>query len=109
MTPLAANDSHHGRRQPACGVLATADGRTILFCTACTKNRAAWLTDGKVAKSLGIGPGKWQRCLCHHRIRTEEQYAEKREYLRQNPVRAGLVSPPDEWPWQGEIEPIEWR
>ncbi len=39
--------------------------------------------------------------------RHSESYAEKWEYLRQNPVRAGLVKDPDEWPWQGEIVRLE--
>jgi hypothetical protein len=26
-----------------------------------------------------------------------------------NPVRAGLVSRPEEWPYQGELNVLEWR
>ena len=26
--------------------------------------------------------------------------------LKENPARAGLVDRSDEWPWQGEIEPL---
>jgi hypothetical protein len=42
-----------------------------------------------------------------HLIRHSESYAEKWEYVRQNPVRARLVKDPDEWPWQGEIVRLE--
>ena len=45
----------------------------------------------------------WQHGFFDHLIRHSESYAEKWEYVRQNPVRAGLVKHPDEWPWQGEI------
>ena len=42
------------------------------------------------------------------RIRTAKQYAEKWEYVRENPVRAGLVQHPDDWPYQGEIFDLQW-
>jgi hypothetical protein len=42
-----------------------------------------------------------------HLIRSSESYAEKWEYVRENPVRAGLVTSADDWPWQGEIEYLE--
>ena len=61
-----------------------------------------------LAKRLGHGPGRWQRGAFHHRIRSAEQYVEKREYLRQNPVRAGLAAQPEDWPWQGELAAISW-
>lgn len=37
----------------------------------------------------------------HHRLRNDESYTEKWEYVRQNPVRAGLVKESDDWPYQG--------
>jgi putative transposase len=32
--------------------------------------------------------------------RSDESLSDKWEYLRQNPVRAGLVADPDDWPYQ---------
>jgi REP element-mobilizing transposase RayT len=49
----------------------------------------------------------WQQGFFDHLIRHSESYAEKWEYVRQNPVRAGLVAAPDEWSWQGEIVRLE--
>ncbi|MBY0231331.1 MAG: hypothetical protein K2W96_18770 [Gemmataceae bacterium] len=43
------------------------------------------------------------------RIRSEGHYEEKWEYVRQNPVRAGLVANEDEWPYQGELFELPWR
>ena len=40
----------------------------------------------------------WQRDFFEHRLRRDEHIEVKREYLRQNPVRAGLVEAADEWP-----------
>ena len=49
----------------------------------------------------------WQNGFFDHLIRHSESYAEKWEYVCQNPVRAGLVKNYQEWPWQGEIERVE--
>jgi hypothetical protein len=45
--------------------------------------------------------------IFHHLIRHGESYSEKWQYVRQNPVRAGLVDDPDEWPWQSEVARLE--
>jgi putative transposase len=44
----------------------------------------------------------------HHRLRRDESYSEKWDYVRMNPVRAGLVSDPDEWPYQGVLNELPW-
>jgi hypothetical protein len=36
-------------------------------------------------------------------LRSEESYAQKWNYVRDNPVRAGLVEKTDDWPHAGEI------
>ena len=35
------------------------------------------------------------------------RYASKWEYVRSNPVRAGFVGEPDDWPFMGRIYPLE--
>jgi putative transposase len=42
----------------------------------------------------------WQRDFFDHRLRSWESGAEKANYIRMNPVRAGLVSKPEDWPFQ---------
>jgi putative transposase len=42
-----------------------------------------------------------------HILRGEESYAEKWSYVRENPVRAGLVKEWGEWPFVGEIFDLE--
>jgi len=49
----------------------------------------------------------WQPGFFDHVMRSRESYAQKWEYVRMNPVRAGLVDAADKWPFQGEIERIE--
>jgi len=40
-------------------------------------------------------------------IHNTESYAQKWDYIRENPIRAGLVSTTEDWPFQGEIVEIE--
>jgi len=61
----------------------------------------------RLSTALPHATPHWQAGFFDHVIRHSESYAEKWEYVRQNPVRAGLVSNPDEWPWQGEIMRVE--
>jgi len=42
------------------------------------------------------------------RMRSESQYEEKWEYVRQNPVRAGLVEDVNDWPYQGTVHDLVW-
>jgi putative transposase len=52
--------------------------------------------------------GKFQRGGFHHRLRDEESYHEKWLYVQENPVRAGLVLIPEDWPYQGRVHEIHW-
>ena len=42
---------------------------------------------------------RWQRDFFDHRLRGEESARAKEEYIRQNPVRAGLAETPEDWPY----------
>jgi len=59
-----------------------------------------------LSKSLiesGIDKPHWQEGFFDHVLRSSDSYSEKWHYVRQNPVRAGLVYDPEDWPYQGEI------
>jgi REP element-mobilizing transposase RayT len=43
---------------------------------------------------------KWQEGCFDRLLRSDESLSDKWEYLRQNPVRAGLVASPEDWPYQ---------
>ena len=43
---------------------------------------------------------RWQRDFFDHRVRGWESAQEKAKYIRMNPVRAGLVANPEDWPYQ---------
>jgi hypothetical protein len=42
----------------------------------------------------------WQEGCFDRLLRSDESLSDKWEYIRPNPVRTGLVSDPDEWPYQ---------
>ena len=46
---------------------------------------------------------RWQDGFHDHKFRTPESETRKWEYVCLNPVRAGLVKRPEEWPFGGEI------
>jgi putative transposase len=50
----------------------------------------------------------WQPDCWDTQIRNGEHYHEKWEYVRQNPVRKGLVDKPERWHWQGELNVVKW-
>jgi REP element-mobilizing transposase RayT len=45
----------------------------------------------------------WQRRFFDHVLRSEESYAQKWNYVLDNPVRAGFVKNADDWPYAGQI------
>jgi REP element-mobilizing transposase RayT len=49
-----------------------------------------------IAKRCGV---TWPDGFFDHRLRTDESFDEKVHYIRQNPVRAGLVEQASSWPW----------
>ncbi|HEV2418731.1 MAG TPA: transposase [Terriglobia bacterium] len=48
----------------------------------------------------------WQKGFFDHVLRSEESYKQKWEYVRENPVRAGLVERAADWPYQGEVHSL---
>ena len=40
-------------------------------------------------------------------LRNDESMSQKWNYIRENAVRAGLVERAEDWPYQGEIVPID--
>src|SRR5437868_7706737 len=61
---------------------------------------AKWINGLKRSISLAVGATKkrplWQPGFFDHVLRNEESYGQKWEYVRENPVRAGLVEQADQ-------------
>ena len=60
-----------------------------------------------LSKAIRSESPHWQKGFFDHLIRHSESYSEKWQYVEQNPVRAGLVTESEDWPWQGEIVRLE--
>ena len=75
---------------------------------------SAWIgslkkTVSKVLRGRGEAPPHWQKGFFDHVMRGSESYSQKWDYVRANPVRAGLVARPENWPHAGEIHELEYR
>ena len=54
-------------------------------------------------------PRLWQSGCWDTQMRTGSQYPETWEYVRNNPVRKGIVDNADNWPYQGRMNVLEWH
>ncbi len=77
-------------------------------------NLSAWGKSFKnsISKTLrqnGIASPHWEKTFFDHLLRSAESYRQKWHYVRDNPVRAGLVSRWEDWPFRGEVFPLEYR
>ena len=48
----------------------------------------------------------WQRNFFDHRIRRDESLREKEDYIRENPIRAGLIKSGQTWPYVLALEDL---
>ena len=93
-----------------------AHGRVALVATGNGADAALPPTDDAAATSAALPnvplsrpPPLFQRDCWDRQLRTGESYAQKWEYVRNNPVRKGLVAHADEWPYQGQVNVLEWH
>jgi len=63
----------------------------------------------KVFRGKDISSPHWQKGFFDHMLRSKDSYSAKWEYVRENPVRAGLVKYWSEWPFVGEIFDLEFK
>jgi len=69
---------------------------------------STWVSGLKRAMSVAVAKQRlWQPGFFDHVLRSTESYAEKWNYVRENPVRAGLVDDAANWRYQGEIAVID--
>jgi putative transposase len=70
-------------------------------------------TIGFLKKSLtrtlsesGHASPHWQPGFFDHLLRSANSYSEKWDYVQKNPLRAGLIEDPADWPYAGEINTL---
>jgi putative transposase len=93
----------------------------VCFGSGCTIALSEWIKGMKRQLSSALAessvrpteiPGQllsslWQPGFHDHLLRSSESYASKWNYVRENPVRAGLVEIAETWPYAGEIATID--
>jgi putative transposase len=53
----------------------------------------------RLKRELGYSGEVWQRGFSDHRVNDSRSFDNHRRYIALNPVRAGIVSAPEEFPW----------
>jgi REP element-mobilizing transposase RayT len=51
----------------------------------------------------------WQPDFWDRQLRSADSYGDKWDYVRLNPVRHSLVARAESWPYQGELNVLEWH
>lgn len=64
------------------------------------------LSSRMISRDLAAEKPVWQEDYFDRFLRTADTYTDKWHYVQQNPVRAGLVTNPADWPYQGCIVPL---
>ena len=57
-----------------------------------------------IGRDLGFRGRFWERSFFDHLLRSAESRSEKWAYVRENPVRAGLVAKAEDWPYAGAVD-----
>jgi len=61
----------------------------------------------RVKKDLGSKLEIWEKGYAEHRVKDATDYERHAEYIRENPVRAGLVERASDYPYSSECRPSE--
>ncbi len=63
-------------------------------------------TSKRILRETKVDSPVWQAEFFDRVLRSDESYSQKREYIWNNPVRAGLVTEYSDWPWVGELNEL---
>jgi putative transposase len=90
----------------SCLIMSTSFVRAELGAKALPTFMQRWKewTSKRMTRELKLSGTVWQEEFFDHVLRSRESYNQKWHYVKENPVRAGLVEQSDDWPWQGEVE-----
>lgn len=63
-------------------------------------------TLSKFWRLSGVSAPHWQKGFFDHVMRSADSYSEKWDYAAANPVRGGLSSSAESWPYQGTVHDL---
>ena len=122
-SPVLANDTLHQTLKDAwadgtrwlVGRYVILPDHIHLFCSPsrdCSTPLERWVGFWKnnVARKIKpqINTLLWQREFWDRQLRSGENYNQKWDYVRNNPVRHGYCAKAEDWPYQGEIHDLRW-
>jgi putative transposase len=58
-------------------------------------------------RAIQLPRNGWQPGFFDHILRSDESSSQKWEYVKENPVRANLVTRSEDWPFQGDISLVD--
>ena len=61
----------------------------------------------RAGKEFSMKAEIWQTSFHDRRVRDAEEYAQFRRYIHDNPVKAGLASTPEQWPYSSASDKFE--
>jgi putative transposase len=61
----------------------------------------------RAKRELDFAFSVWQESFTNHRIRDAEDYVRHRDYVHQNPVKAGFVKVPSQYPYSSASSDLE--
>ena len=73
-----------------------------------TLNRWMNFWKGRFTRESTSPGWEWQSLHWDHRLRSDESYEAKWQYVVDNPVGAGLAANSGDWEWQGEVKSLVW-
>jgi hypothetical protein len=99
----------------ACGTLRI-DARLFVSPTDTSVSLENWIKfwksqftrKAKKVRNFRLPAHPWQTDHWDTRLRNWRSYESKWEYVRNNPVRHGLVERAEDWPYQGEMHNLRW-
>jgi len=67
-----------------------------------------WVTFWKSRLARNLGKNIWQEGFWDRTLRSADNYDQKWSYVRDNPVRKGLVKTHSDWPYAGILNELIW-
>jgi hypothetical protein len=90
--------------------ITSADARSPAHADWCPGRCATFKSDPRFQTDHDPNPNiAWQRNFFDHRLRHDESLDEKVAYIRENPVRAGLIAEGEEWPYAMDASDLNSR
>ena len=83
---------------------ADAEADLVGFLKSLKQRTGWWFRNRHLAGSLKASPTSlWQKSYYDHVVRSEEDLLQIARYIVGNPVRAGLVESPEDYPFSGSL------